>query len=219
MTATSGYFWQNNGFGLKNILAFGDSLTWGSCPQSGGRHDLKDRWPVALSEGLSDVQLISEGLRGRTTAFARPTAGAEMSGVVTLPMLLHSHAPLDLVIIMLGTNDIYEGYQLYQIRDGLARLIEQVRHHPWRLPEACAPKILLVSPPPVTMAEGTDVTYEKVIRSEALPEVVQLLASNNDCAFFDAASVGRIAGGWLSSRSGGLACSGYRVAPRGRAVT
>ncbi len=114
-----------------------------------------------------------------------------MSGVATLPMLLHSHAPLDLVIIMLGTNDIYEGYRLHQIRDGLARLIEQIRYHPWRLPDDCDPRIMLVSPPPVTTGDSPDVTIEKVNRTEALPGIISVLAADNDCAFFDAASVGR----------------------------
>jgi len=175
----------------KNILAFGDSLTWGSCPYTNNRHALADRWPAAMAEGLDNVHVITEGLRGRTTAFARPTSSAEMSGVVALPTMLHSHAPLDLIIIMLGTNDIYEGYALNQIRDGLFRLVEIIRHHPWRLPEACDPKILLVSPPPVTLGNDPDVTEEKVIRSEALGETIERLATDIDCAFFDAASVAR----------------------------
>lgn len=176
---------------MKNILAFGDSLTWGSCPITNSRHEPMYRWPNAMIEGLGDINLVVEGLRGRTTAYARPSASTEMSGVVALPVLLHSHAPLDLVIIMLGTNDIYEGYAFNQIRDGLARLVEIVRHHPWRLPEACEPKIMLISPPPVTQGECTDVTEHKVLLSEALGGVIKLLAADNDCAFFDAAKVAR----------------------------
>lgn len=176
---------------MKNILAFGDSLTWGSNPHTTGRHAPADRWPTAMAEGLDDVHVITEGLRGRTTAFARPSASAEMSGVVALPMLLHSHAPLDLIIIMLGTNDIYEGFASNQIRDGLARLVEIIRHHPWRLPEACNPRIMLVSPPPVTQGDCPDVTEEKVIQSETLAEIIKALALDNDCAFFDAAGVCR----------------------------
>jgi len=176
---------------LKSILAFGDSLTWGSNPHTSGRHAPADRWPAAMAEGLDDVQVITEGLRGRTTAYARPTASAEMSGVVALPMILHSHAPLDLVIIMLGTNDIYEGFASHQIRDGLERLVEIIRYHPWRLPEACYPKVMLVSPPPVTQGDSNDVTAEKVIQSEALSAIINALAIANDCAFFNAAEVCR----------------------------
>ena len=144
-----------------------------------------------MAEELEDVHLITEGLRGRTTAYSRPSASTEMSGVVALPILLHSHAPLDLVIILLGTNDIYEGYALNQIRDGLSRLVEIIRHHPWRLPEACDPKVMLVSPPPMTLGDEPDATEEKVIRSEALGDSIKPLAADLDCAFFDAASVVR----------------------------
>lgn len=144
-----------------------------------------------MVEGLDEINLVTEGLRGRTTAFPRPTASADMSGVVALPVLLHSHAPLDIIMIMLGTNDIYEGYGLSQIRDGLERLIEIIRHHPWRLPEPCNPEIMLISPPPVTPGKATDVTEQMLVRSEALAGVIKPLADDNDCAFFDAAKVTR----------------------------
>lgn len=176
---------------MKNVLVFGDSLTWGSCPHTGGRHAPAQRWPDAMIEGRDDIHLVTEGLRGRTTAYARPSASADMSGVKALPILLHSHAPLDLIIIMLGTNDIYEGYELNQIRDGLARLIEIIRHHPWRLPVVCEPKIMLISPPPVTAAESTDVTPAMTEKSQALAAIIKTLAADNACAFFDAATVTR----------------------------
>lgn len=176
---------------MKNIMAFGDSLTWGSCPRTDGRHPLANRWPDAMVEELNNVHLVSEGLRGRTTVFARPTASAEMSGALALPILLHSHAPLDLIMIMLGTNDIYEGFALNQIRDGLERLVEIVRHHPWRLPETCQPEIMLISPPPVTEGDNPDVTREKVVQSERLAEIIEPLATATDCAFFNAAEICR----------------------------
>ena len=176
---------------MKNIMAFGDSLTWGKCPRTNQRHSLADRWPDAMAESLEEVNLVTEGLRGRTTAYSRPSASCEMSGVVALPFLLHSHAPLDLVIIMLGTNDIYEGYALNQIRDGLNRLVEIIRHHPWRLPEPCDPGIMLISPPPITLGDEPDATELKVTLSETLTNTIKSLAADLDCAFFDAATVTR----------------------------
>ena len=59
---------------MKQILAFGDSLTWGSDPHTGGRHPYDDRWPVALGEGLTKAAVFAEGLRGRTTVHARNSA-------------------------------------------------------------------------------------------------------------------------------------------------
>ncbi|UWQ77847.1 GDSL-type esterase/lipase family protein [Leisingera sp. S132] len=176
---------------MKQILAFGDSLTWGSHPHTGGRHAAADRWPVALGEGQAEAVVVAEGLRGRTTVHARPSACAEMRGDAVLPMLLHSHAPLDLVIIMLGTNDIYEGHPSYLIRDGLERLVEIIRHHPWRLPEAAEPQVLLVAPPPVTLCETSDVTPAMVEQSEALADVIEALADRLGCGFFNAGQVAR----------------------------
>ena len=54
---------------MKSVLIFGDSLTWGSRPDGGGRHRFEDRWPNVLQTGLgSAVDVIADGLRGRTTA-------------------------------------------------------------------------------------------------------------------------------------------------------
>ncbi|KIC12973.1 hypothetical protein RA19_00810 [Leisingera sp. ANG-M1] len=176
---------------MKQILAFGDSLTWGSDPHTGGRHAYRDRWPVAMAEGLQDAVVFAEGLRGRTTVHARNSACAEMRGDAVLPMLLHSHAPLDLAVIMLGTNDIYEGYASHLIRDGLERLVEIIRHHPWRMPDAAAPQVLLVSPPPMSLCDDPDVSAEKVAQSEALAGFIAPLAARLGCGFFDAAQVAR----------------------------
>ncbi|KIC21639.1 GDSL-type esterase/lipase family protein [Leisingera sp. ANG-Vp] len=176
---------------MKQILAFGDSITWGSDPHTGGRHGYGDRWPVALGGGLQDAVVFAEGLRGRTTVHARHSACVEMRGDAVLPMLLHSHAPLDLAVIMLGTNDVYEGHATHLIRDGLERLVEIIRHHPWRLPEAASPKVLLVSPPPMSLCADPDITPEKVAQSEGLAAAIAPLAARLDCGFFDAAQVAR----------------------------
>ncbi|WP_243613125.1 GDSL-type esterase/lipase family protein [Shimia aestuarii] len=176
---------------MKTVFCFGDSLTWGSCPQTGGRHGHADRWPVALGETLVGVEIIAEGLRGRSTVYDRPTAPADMNGGRILPVLLHSHAPVDLVVIMLGINDLCEGWDVSHVRDGLMRLVEIVRHHPWRLPETDVPDILLVSPPPMTPCWDADVTAQKVSRSEALAAAIAPLAEAMDVGFFDAASVAR----------------------------
>ncbi len=92
---------------MKSILAFGDSLTWGFIAGTWKRHAFEDRWPNALAAGLvASARVIEEGMNGRTTVFPDPTVGEERNGAVALPMLLTTHQPLDLVIIMLGTNDI-----------------------------------------------------------------------------------------------------------------
>jgi lysophospholipase L1-like esterase len=92
---------------VNSILAFGDSLTWGFEAGTFKRHAFENRWPNALAAGLGGTaRVIEEGLNGRTTVFPDPTAMPERNGAVALPMLLETHQPLDLVIIILGTNDI-----------------------------------------------------------------------------------------------------------------
>ncbi len=93
---------------MKTILAYGDSLTFGASPiPNGPRHAYEDRWPTALEKGLGGkARVIAEGLGGRTTAIDDWCAAADRNGARILPTLLESHSPLDLIVIMLGTNDI-----------------------------------------------------------------------------------------------------------------
>jgi lysophospholipase L1-like esterase len=120
---------------MKTILCFGDSNTWGYIPGSdGGRAPLEDRWPSVLEAALNAqtgeqraYQVIAEGLNGRTTVFEEPMSPGK-SGIAALPMLLDTHAPLDLVIIMLGTNDTKNFFRVSaeQIARGMECLAEAV---------------------------------------------------------------------------------------------
>ena len=94
--------------------------------------------------------MIAEGLGGRATAYDDWTAAADRNGARILPTLLDSHKPLDLVIIMLGTNDLkpfVAGTAAYAAR-GARRLVEITRGHFAATGEP-APQIILVSPPHV----------------------------------------------------------------------
>lgn len=92
---------------MKTILAYGDSLAWGRDPtRRGKRHPASHRWPDVLQRELGPGHtVIFEGLRGRTTAFSLSQADCEINGASVLPTALYTHAPLDLMILMLGTND------------------------------------------------------------------------------------------------------------------
>lgn len=114
---------------MKTILCFGDSNTWGSDPVNGGRHAWEDRWPTVLARELGDGYLVTaEGLGGRTASYDDPIEG-DKNGRRHLPMLLASHAPLDLVIIMLGTNDLKARFSApaVDIAAGVGGLVDIVR--------------------------------------------------------------------------------------------
>lgn len=174
---------------MRSVLAFGDSLTWGSSPGISERHSFEDRWPNELASKLNDCDVISEGLRGRTTCFSQPTSPAEMSGSVMLPSLLHSHAPIDVVAIMLGSNDLYLGIPATRAAKGLARLVEQVQHHPSRLDQPVAPKIVLMAPPHMVESAMGDVSDAMIAQTRLYSTLVEGLARDTECSFFDTAAV------------------------------
>ena len=91
---------------MKTILCYGDSNTWGYNPSMGGRYARDERWPGVLRKELGEGYLvIEEGLNGRTTVWDDPIEGYK-NGKTYLVPCLETHKPLDLVIILLGTNDL-----------------------------------------------------------------------------------------------------------------
>lgn len=167
---------------MRTVLCYGDSLTWGYDASGPRRHALEDRWPSALQRELGDgVQVVAEGLNGRTTAFDDNLVGADRNGARFLPTLLSSHAPLDLVIIMLGSNDMKSWIHgdPFVARQGMRRLIAIVRGHddPLGHPE---PKVLIVAPP--VAAPGRKGAGE-------LAGYYEQLADEVGCGFFDASGV------------------------------
>jgi lysophospholipase L1-like esterase len=92
---------------LRTVLCFGDSNTYGSIPgEPGGRFAPDVRWPGVLARELGDGwHVVEEGLPGRTTVFDDPLSPYRR-GADYLQPCLASHAPLDAVVIFLGTNDL-----------------------------------------------------------------------------------------------------------------
>ncbi len=181
---------------MKTVLCFGDSITWGFDPEGSGRHALEDRWPSVLASALGQgVTVIAEGLNGRTTGYDDHLADCDRNGVKNLPTLLHTHQPLDLVIIMLGTNDMKPviAGTAHAARAGIQRLVGLVRHHEYSF-DYDAPDILIVSPPP--LAETADPIFSAIFRggieqSTMLASLYRDLADDLGCGFFDAGSVAK----------------------------
>ena len=181
---------------MKTILAFGDSLTFGADPHiNGGRHAYEDRWPTRLEAGLGGkARVIAEGLGGRTTVFDDFSSPADRNGARILPTLLQSHAPLDAVVIMLGTNDMktYLCGSALGAAMGMKRLAEIVRTHPYST--GAVPQIVLVAPPHCIATEHADLDdmfRNGITESRNLAGHYQRVARETGCRFFDASTIAR----------------------------
>lgn len=96
----------------KHIVCFGDSNTHGYCAETNGRFDEMKRWTGLLQKKLGEEYLIcEEGLNGRTSSFQDPLSEGLAGLDYILPCLL-SHEPVDLLILMLGTNDTKERFSV-----------------------------------------------------------------------------------------------------------
>ena len=135
---------------MKTILCYGDSNTWGYDPATATRFPLEKRWPSVLAKKLGpDFLVIPEGLNGRTTVWDDPIE-VDKNGAAYLPPCLQSHKPLDLVIIMLGTNDLKGRFSVgaADIAAGACRLARLVRSSDAGIDNG-APAVLLVAPAPI----------------------------------------------------------------------
>ena len=183
---------------MKTILAYGDSLTYGANPEAGGpRHAYEDRWPTALEKGLGGrARVIAEGLGGRTTVSDDWFANADRNGARILPTLLESHSPLDLVIIMLGTNDLKPAIcgSALEASFGMRRLVQLIRGHSAGRGET-APEIILVAPPLICDSDNTDMMGHFGGFAHALEQSSQFAvhyarrAQEWNTGFFDASTV------------------------------
>jgi lysophospholipase L1-like esterase len=162
---------------MKTLVCFGDSNTWGYVPGSGGeRFPREQRWPVLLQRALGDEwEVIAEGLGGRTATFDRPDSEGR-NGLPYLLPCLHSHDPVDLVVIFLGTNDV-NFVDDDRVARCVARLVEIAQRE--------AGDVLVVCPPPF---DGHDL--EASFREELDCEVIVAPAYpvvNGDVEHLDAA--------------------------------
>lgn len=129
----------------KRILVYGDSNSHGTVPMAS--LGLSERfppgvpWPDVLA-AKTDHTVITEGLPGRTTVHEDPVDGGARNGAAVLPAMLLSHGPLDLVIVMLGTNDLKPRFatSAFDIAKSVERLVGITKG---LLPEV---KVLVVCP-------------------------------------------------------------------------
>jgi len=180
---------------MKRVLCFGDSNTWGNISGTPDRFPPEVRWTGVLQSELGDGYLvIEEGYNGRTVVMPDLVEG-RLSGIDYFGPCLDSQSPLDLVILMLGTNDlkIRFGLEAESIAFGFNRYLDALRTTPMM---GDRPKVLLVSPILIDESyKGNAVFHgmfgeDGVARSRALAPVYRRLAEENGLAFLDAAEYG-----------------------------
>lgn len=176
------------------LLTFGDSNTHGTPPieQMGvyDRFDAATRWSTRAAAELG-WELAEEGLPGRTAQFDDPVMGSHMNGQVGLKIALCSHGPIDLLTIMLGTNDVKARFCATpeMITGGIASLLDiaqgvemQTRHGGFQ--------ILLICPPPVVEVGPIQAEfYGGAVKSQGLPAQYAALAQARGVGFMDAGQV------------------------------
>jgi lysophospholipase L1-like esterase len=203
---------------MRTVLCYGDSNTWGSAtePRPDDRYAHDERWPGVARAALgADWTVIEEGLPGRTTVHDDPVEGAERNGRTYLLPCLMSHRPLDVVVIMLGTNDLKARFNssAFDIAEGVGALVRIVRTAGAGRNEG-APEIVVVAPPPILkrLPDHADMFAGGHEKSLGLSKHYRAMAKREGVRFFDAGSAIR------SSKVDGFHLESEAHAKLGRAL-
>ncbi|MCR5747680.1 MAG: SGNH/GDSL hydrolase family protein [Lachnospiraceae bacterium] len=185
---------------MKTVLCYGDSNTYGYIPGNGMRYPKDVRWTGRLQMLLGeDYTVVEEGCNGRTTVFDDPVDGWK-NGLDYLKPCLNSHKPVDIVIMMLGSNDLKDTFHngAEDIANGAEELVKTIQTFTEEK-QGYKPEIILVSPPEI----GEDIAssdfygafYEDAVeRSKEFPKYYKEVAERNGCIFFNAARYVRPSG-------------------------
>lgn len=180
---------------MRQILVYGDSLSWGIIPGTRRRFEFAMRWPGVMESALFDrgweVRVIENCLNGRRTAFDAPDKRGR-NGLDGIEQIIESHSPLDLVILLLGTND-FQSVHTNTVQDsaaGMAALINAIRRAPIE-PGMPVPEIAIVAPPAVgTLDDSTATKFDGAAeRSAGLATAYESVAGQTACWFFNAGDV------------------------------
>jgi lysophospholipase L1-like esterase len=177
--------------GEKTVLCYGDSNTWGWDPVTQERYPRDKRWPGVLRRELGEgVLVIEEGLNGRTTVWEDPIEGYKNGKEYLIPCM-ESHKPIDLVIIMLGTNDLKMrfGVPACDIAAGAGALVDIVTKSEAG-PRNLAPQVLLITPPPLArLSEYAEMFEGGAAKSRRLCHHFRLVAAERGCTLLEASEV------------------------------
>lgn len=179
---------------MKRIVCYGDSNTWGFDGVSCQRFGDEERWTGLLQELLgTDYKIIEEGLNSRTTVFEDPLSPGK-NGLLYLTPMVCSQLPFDLLILMLGTNDLKRMYHVgsFEVAEGVGRLLRTFQNV-MREKTGGVGKVLLLSPIGIEPAANGEYMYgfDEQSREEAckLGAALEQVAAAFGCEYADMAKV------------------------------
>lgn len=181
---------------IRSVLCFGDSNTYGAVPTLArtGRHRFSRdrRWTGVMARQLGSAwHVIEEGHPSRTTVHSDPIEGAHKNGLAALPISLESHMPLDLVILMLGTNDLKVRFSVEagDISDSI-ELITKVIQTSEAGPDGNAPKVMVIAPPPIAEIDWLAGMFRGgAEKSRSLAPLLAEMCARRRVPFIDAGSL------------------------------
>ena len=181
---------------MRTVLCFGDSNTHGTPAMNDLNHqerfDREARWPNVMAGILGrSWEVIAEGQPGRNAVCDDPVEGVHKNGLRVLPALLETHRPVDLVIVMLGTNDLKArfSFPVSDIALGLERLVTVIKASGAGTdPEP--PRVLLAAPVPIQEVGFLgDMFAGGAAKSRALATLLAEVARRQGTDFIDLARV------------------------------
>lgn len=180
---------------MKTVLCYGDSNTFGAAtvPRPDGRYAPDERWPGVLRTALgSGWMVVEEGLGGRTTVSDDPVEGIDKNGRTYLFPCLRSHRPLDVVAIMLGTNDLKARFNksAWEIASGVGVLVDVVKTALAGRNEGM-PRVLVICPPPFAskLPNHADMFAGAIPKSKEMAPHFARVAAEKGAHFLDAGKV------------------------------
>ncbi|MEM7316656.1 MAG: pyridoxamine 5'-phosphate oxidase family protein [Planctomycetota bacterium] len=179
----------------RQILVYGDSLSWGVIPGTRQRFEFDKRWPgvmeCELNESGDSIRVIEDCLNGRRTILEDPYKPGR-NGIAGLEQRIEVNSPLSLVIVALGTNDFQAMHEINSLQSaqGIREIIKSIRQSPTE-PGMDIPEILIVAPPRLQTAKGEIAAKFKDAENKAigLSEAFQEVALETGGHFLDAGSV------------------------------
>lgn len=179
--------------GKIRVLCYGDSNTWGYIAGTAERRE--ERWTAVCQRILGeDYTVIENGLNGRTTVYDDPF-NDYLNGKKSLGYTLISQKPIDLAVVMLGSNDLkYTGaVGAVTGADEIVRMLLNANEI-YRVSQPVFPKgakVLVLAPPLIDPALDTlrpDSTLAGTsAESERFAALYSQMAKNRGAYFLDAA--------------------------------